>query len=72
MNLGNSAFHLWILETRPGLVAFLERLDDQNPSEPIKSFGALANPADYDESMHRFHTAVVRYSTPYTKQNQNQ
>ena len=43
MNLGNAAFHLWIMENRPGVIASYESFDDKNPFEPIKLLGALCH-----------------------------
>ena len=65
LNTGQLAYHRHIMETQPDLVLEYEAFDGENPFDPIKLYGAITDPSQYNENDHGILKAVIRYKTPF-------
>ena len=65
LNTGHLPFHMYIASQHPDAVLSVRFFNSDDPFEPIKLEGAVADPADYDASRHGLLTAVIQYKTPY-------
>ena len=54
-----------MMETQPDLVVEYEAFDGENPFDPIKLYGAITDPSQYNENDHGILKAVIRYKTPF-------
>ena len=53
------------MKTPPDLVLVYEAFDGENPFDPIKLYGAITDPSQYNENDHVILKAVIRYKTPF-------